>query len=153
LHNGQDFQLLKLPFEARLETRQIAKTPELGIGAKIHDREHDDAIVKDLGSRLPEPLQAKPALRGRDTAKAVERTLLKRAELRFRDRPAVGVGTLVPLALLLAGGNLPMLSAVLSRLLGSQAALRDRPPAAIRELRLVARFQRGRQDVRLRLRR
>jgi hypothetical protein len=47
LHSGQDFQPLKLPFEARLEALQVAKTLELGIRAKIHDREHHDAILND----------------------------------------------------------------------------------------------------------
>jgi acyl-CoA reductase-like NAD-dependent aldehyde dehydrogenase len=86
LHSDQDFQPLKLPFEARLAALHAAKTLELGIGAKIHGREHHEVILKDLWSRLRESLQGKLALRGGGAAKAVERLLLKRGELRFRDR-------------------------------------------------------------------
>jgi hypothetical protein len=73
LHSDQDFQVLELPFEARLEALQAAKTLELGISAKIHDREHHDASLKDLWSRLPESLQGKLALGRRNAAKAVKR--------------------------------------------------------------------------------
>jgi hypothetical protein len=92
LRGDQDFQLLKLPCETRLEALQVAKTLELGIGAKIHDREDHDAILKDLWSRLPESLQGKLALRGRGTAKAVEQLLVKRDVLRFLNGPAAGGG-------------------------------------------------------------
>src|SRR5262249_32959993 len=76
LHSDQDFQALNLPFEARLEALQAAKTLELGISAKIRDRAHHDAILKDLWSRSPESLQGKLALHRRDAAKAVELFLL-----------------------------------------------------------------------------
>jgi hypothetical protein len=91
LHGDPDFQLLKLPFEARLEALQAAKTLELGIAAKIHNRERHDAILKDLWSRLPESLQGNESLRGRDAAKAVEQLLLKRDALRSRNGPARAV--------------------------------------------------------------
>jgi hypothetical protein len=68
LHIDQDYQLLKLPFKARLEALQAAKSLELGIGAKIHNREHHDAILKDLWSRLPESLQGNLALPGHNAA-------------------------------------------------------------------------------------
>jgi len=90
LHGHQDSQLLKLSFEARLEALQVAKTLELEISAKIHDREHHDAILQDLWSRLPESLQGKLAQRGRDASNAVEQFLLNCEIPRFRDRPAVG---------------------------------------------------------------
>jgi hypothetical protein len=57
LHGDHDFLLLKLPFEADLEALQLAKTLEPRISVKIHDREHHDAILKDVWSRLPESLQ------------------------------------------------------------------------------------------------